>query len=202
MAERPYAEYAARNAAPILDVLRHEFADVSEILEIGSGTGQHAVYIAARLPHVRWQTSDLAENHAAIAAWTEAAAVDNVLAPIELDVRSVLLNSSCYDAVFSANTTHIMGIDAVAAMFGLVGDVLRAGGIFCLYGPIRRDGVFNTQSNADFDLSLKARDPAMGIRDIELLDDLAATSGLARQRLYAMPSNNHIVVWRRRDEER
>jgi len=200
MAERPFAEYAARNAAPILDVLQHEFADVSEILEIGSGTGQHAVYIAARLPHVRWQTSDLAENHAAIAAWTEAAALDNVLAPIELDVRSALMNSSCFDAVFSANTAHIMAIDAVAAMFALVGDILRPGGIFCLYGAIRRDGVFNTQSNADFDLSLKARDPAMGIRDIELLDDFAANSGLVRLRLYAMPSNNHIAVWRRREE--
>jgi len=202
MAERPFAKYAARNAAPICDVLEQEFASVSQVLEIGSGTGQHAVYVASRLPHLRWQTSDLPENHGAIEAWLEEAAHDNVSAPIELDVRSAKLASDSFDAVFSANTAHIMGIDAVADMFALVASVLVPAGVFCLYGPFRRNGTFNTQSNADFDLSLKARDPAMGIRDLEVLDEFGARCGLERRRLYAMPSNNHIVVWTKREKER
>jgi hypothetical protein len=99
--------------------------------------------------------------------------------------------------VYSANTAHIMGIDAVRRMFSVVGDALRADGVFCLYGPFRTDGRFNTQSNEQFDASLRRRDPEMGIRDLETLDEFAASRGLRRQRLYAMPSNNHIAVWTR-----
>lgn len=200
MADRPFAEYAARNAAPILDVLQYEFADPGHILEVGSGTGQHAVFLGARLPHLVWQTSDLPENHSAITGWICEAALDNVLPPIDLDVRTASAGRTIYDGVFSANTAHIMGIDAVASMFALLGKLLRPGGIFCLYGPFRRGGVFNTQSNADFDVSLRARDPEMGIRDLELLDEFGSLNGLVRKRLYAMPSNNHIAIWRRSEE--
>jgi cyclopropane fatty-acyl-phospholipid synthase-like methyltransferase len=198
MTKPPFAGYAARNTAPILEVLRREFRAVSDVLEIGSGTGQHAVAFAAELGHLNWQTSDLEENHAGISAWIEKAGLDNVRAPLALDVRSASLHPGSVDAVFSANTSHIMGIDAVRAMFSLAGDVLRSAGVFCLYGPFRLRDAFNTASNEAFDQSLRERDAAMGIRDIEMLDQFGAHCGLHRQRLYAMPSNNFIAVWRSR----
>ncbi len=196
MHDRPFAEAAARNVEPILEILRHEFRDSTDVLEIGSGTGQHAVYFAASLDHLQWQTSDLEENHPAIRAWIADARLPNVRKPISLDVTTADLSTSC-DAVYSANTAHIMSIDEVARMFALAGRVLRPDGLFCLYGPFRRFGEFNTESNARFDASLRARDPSMGIRDLEELDALGATHGLHRQNLYAVPSNNLVVIWKK-----
>ena len=198
MTERPHAEYAERNAAPILEVLQREFRGRSEVLEIGSGTGQHAVTFAAALPALRWQTSDLKENRDGINAWIRFAGLDNVAAPLELDVRSAAVEHERYDAVYSSNTAHIMSIDTVEMMFALVGSALRPGGVFCLYGPFRVAGAFNSRSNADFDASLRLRDRDMGIRDIEELDGFAAAAGLRRRRFYAVPSNNHVVVWVKR----
>lgn len=195
MTERPFSEYAARNTGPILEILRREFRECTEVLEIGSGTGQHAVAFATQLPHLRWQTSDLDQNHASIRAWIIEAGAENVSAPLTLDVRTAALEPATFDAVFSANTAHIMSLGAVRSMFSLVGDVLRAGGIFCLYGPFRIGGAFNTESNERFDASLRQRDPSMGIRDLEVLDEFGARAGLRRRRLFAMPSNNHVAVW-------
>ena len=200
MADRPFAEYAARNAAPILEILQREFRNSSRVLEIGSGTGQHSVTFAAALDHLQWQTSDLDENHAGIRAWIDNAKLDNVAAPLSMDVREASVNENAYDAAFSSNTAHIMGIDTVEKMFSLIGKALRDGGVFCLYGPFRRDGAFNTQSNADFDANLRERDPVMGIRHIETLDDFAAAAGLKRIRFYAVPSNNNVAVWIRGGE--
>lgn len=199
MADRPFAKYAERNAAPILEILKREFRGRSNVLEIGSGTGQHAVAFAKVLDHLHWQTSDLDENHAGITAWMEDARLDNLGAPLSLDVHTASVDADAYDAAFSSNTAHIMSTDAVEKMFALIGKALRGGGVFCLYGPFRRDGEFNTQSNADFDSSLRQRDPFMGIRDIELLDEFAAAAGMRRQRLYAVPSNNNVAVWRMGD---
>lgn len=196
MHDRPYAESAQRNAVPILEILRHEFRDCSEVLEIGSGTGQHAVRLASELEHLTWQTSDLDENHAGISAWVADARLPNVRAPISLDVMTADLSSS-YDAVYSSNTAHIMSFDAVVRMFALVANVLHPEGVFCLYGPFRRFGEFNTGSNAQFDANLRSRDPAMGIRDLEELDELGAMQGLRRTSLYAVPSNNLVAVWRK-----
>ena len=201
MPDRPFAESAARNTAPILEVLRREFRDAADVLEIGSGTGQHAVAFASELEHLRWQTSDLDENHAAINAWLQHAQVENVAVPLVLDVRDATLESASFDAVFSANTAHIMGIDAVKCMFSLVGDALRLDGVFCLYGPFRVGGVFNSPSNETFDAGLRQRDATMGIRDLESLDDFGAACGLHRKRLYTMPSNNYIAVWKRRSAQ-
>jgi cyclopropane fatty-acyl-phospholipid synthase-like methyltransferase len=197
MTEKPCAESAARNAAPILEILKREFRDSRHVLEIGSGTGQHAVTFAAALDHLRWQTSDLDENHTGINAWIEASRLGNVMSPLSMDVRTAKVDAGTYDAVYSANTAHIMGIDAVEYMYSLVGTALRDGGVFCLYGPFRRDGQFNTQSNADFDVDLRGRDPAMGIRDLEVLDRFAEVNGLQRQRCYAVPSNNNVVIWQK-----
>lgn len=195
-ADKPWSEAAQKNAAPILEVLRHEFQECTEVLEIGSGTGQHAVHFASRLQHLQWQTSDLDENHAGIMAWLAEAGVTNVLAPISLDVSRAKIRAE-YDAVYSANTAHIMSFDAVIRMIALVGRVLRTGGVFCLYGPFRRFGEFNASSNARFDASLRSRHAAMGIRDLEDLDDACAENGLRRSSLYAVPANNLVVVWQK-----
>ena len=197
MIERPFAEAAQCNAPAILEVLRREFRDTTDVLEIGSGTGQHAVTFAAAMPWLRWQTSDLLDNHAGINAWIDSVGLDTLLRPVALDVRTGSVDAASCDAVFSANTAHIMGIDAVRRMFSVVGDALRADGVFCLYGPFRIDGSFNTESNELFDAGLRQRDVTMGIRDLETLDEFGTSRGLQRQRLYAMPSNNYIAVWTR-----
>jgi cyclopropane fatty-acyl-phospholipid synthase-like methyltransferase len=192
---KPCASAAARNAAPILGVLRHEFRDCSTVFEIGSGTGQHAVIFAAALPQLQWQTSDVAPSHAGIRAWIAEAGLENVLAPASFDVLSAALPTEKYDAVFSANTAHIMSFDAVCRMFRLVGGMLRRPGVFCLYGPFSRGGAFSTASNEAFDASLRARNPAMGIRDLGDLESLAGDNGMQLAREYAMPANNLLVVW-------
>lgn len=195
MTDRPFSEYAERNSGPILDVLRHEFSASAKVLEIGSGTGQHAARFARELPYLQWQTSDRAENHEGIRAWVETSALRNLLPPLSLDVLTADIPPLSCDAVFSANTAHIMSVEAVRKMFEIVGTALGDGGVFCLYGPFRQGGEFNTASNATFDQSLRASDPEMGIRDIESLDDFGTDNNLSRLRLYAMPANNHIAVW-------
>lgn len=197
MTEIPYSEYAARNTRPILDVLRDEFAAVSSVLEIGSGTGQHAVTMAASMPHLEWQTSDLDDNHAGILARLADAQLANLRAPLSLDVRTAQLDSERFDAVFSANTAHIMSLASVEKMFRLVGEVVPGGGVLCLYGPFRQGGEFNTASNEAFHRSLQSRDPKMGIRDLEELDRFATAAAMQRVRLYAMPANNHLSVWQK-----
>lgn len=200
MVSRPYAESAERNARPVLEVLRQEFRHCRDVLEIGSGTGQHAVRFAAELDHLRWQTSDLAENHEGINAWIQASGLPNVRAPLSLDVMTADLPAASQDAAYSANTAHIMSFEAVTRMFALVGKALRPGGVFCLYGPFRKDGAFNTESNAAFDATLRSRDPTMGIRELEALDELAGDQGMWRVGLYAMPSNNLVAVWQKTED--
>ena len=196
MPDKPFAESAERNSAPILEVLRSEFAHCRNVLEIGSGTGQHAVRFASAMAHLQWQTSDLDENHEFIKAWITDSGLANIASPLSLDVRTATLPENCYDGIFSANTAHIMSFVAVQDMFSIIGHALCAGGTFCLYGPVRQDGEYNTKSNAEFDRTLRARDPDSGIRDLEDLDELGSRHGLARTSLYAMPANNHIAVWR------
>jgi SAM-dependent methyltransferase len=198
MNPKPFAAATERNSLPILEVIRSEFEHASTVLEIGSGTGQHAVSFGNALNHLFWQTSELIENHAGIHAWLDEEGLPNVRKPIELDVMAADVSPQDYDAVFSANTAHIMSYEAVEKLFSLVGKTLRDNGIFCLYGPFRQGGEFNTQSNADFDRSLRGRNPEMGIRDLEALDKLGESGGMVRERLYAMPANNNLAVWRKR----
>ena len=189
------APASLRNSEPILNVLRKELVECKDVLEIGSGTGQHAVYFAARLPHIHWQTSDLVKNHADIRAHIVAADLSNVEAPLALDVRDASIADTAYDAVYTCNTMHIMSFVAVQAMIPLVASVLRPGGIFCAYGPFRVQGAFSTQSNQDFDASLRAANSDRGIRDLESVDELAEAAGMSRLRSYAMPANNLLHVW-------
>jgi cyclopropane fatty-acyl-phospholipid synthase-like methyltransferase len=173
------------------------FADRRHVLEIGSGTGQHAVYFAPELPHLVWQTADVPQHHAGIRLWLEEAALPNVLPPLALEVNDTSWHSGRYDAVFSANTLHIMSWPEVAKFFAGVGKVLGAGGVLAVYGPFNYNGAFTSESNARFDVWLKARDPASGVRDFEAVDALARAQGLVLQQDIAMPANNRTLVWRR-----
>ena len=197
MINKPFSESCEQNREPILAVLREAFADRSRVLEIGSGTGQHAVYFAAELPHLRWQTADVRAHHPGIHAWLDEAALPNVLPPFELDVNQTHWQSGRYDAVFSANTLHIMGWPEVIRFFEGVGAVLEPGGMLVVYGPFNYNGQFTSDSNARFDAWLKARDPASGVRDFEAVDALARAQGLVLQRDIAMPANNRCLVWQR-----
>lgn len=200
MIDKPFFESTDRNGSPILEVLRSELSACTKILEIGSGTGQHAARFAKELAHLCWQTSDLDDNHDGIRAWVTASGLENLLPPMSLDVLRDSLPAGFCDGVYSSNTAHIMSFEAVRKMFALVGNILNGRGVFCLYGPFRQGGEFNTASNATFDGSLRARNPDMGIRDLESLDELAEDQGMKRVRLYAMPANNHISVWRGESE--
>lgn len=195
MSAKPCAPAAERNSGPILELIRDVFVDASCVLEIGSGTGQHAVHFGREMPQLTWQTSDLEENHAGIRAWLDEARLANVHDPLVVDVLTAELPPASYDAVYSANTAHVMSLAAVEKMFELVGSVLRGSGVFCLYGPFRQNGEFNAESNAQFDAKLRGQDPDMGIRDLEELDRFARGNGLRRTQLVAMPANNYLAVW-------
>lgn len=201
MNERPDAPAARRNREAILEVLQQEISHGASVLEIGSGTGQHAVHFGSAMPGVTWQTSDRRQHHEGIDAWVSSSGLSNVLPPIELDVMTPPDISAHYDVMFSANTAHIMSAEAVERMFALVGSLLPCDGLFFLYGPFNVDGAFTSDSNCDFDQSLRAQDPAMGIRDLADLNRLGASNGLSQVRRYAMPANNMFVVWQRLGNE-
>lgn len=193
--QKPYSESCDQNKASILDVLGKEFLHAQHVLEIGSGTGQHAIYFGEHLPHLTWQTSDIVIYHAGIRAWLDEAALPNVLPPLALDVENDPWPTSKVEAVFSANTVHIMGWPQVQCMFSGIGNVLAQGGVFCLYGPFNYNGTFTSPSNARFDAWLKARDSASGVRDFEALDLLARNAGMTLTQDHAMPANNRTLVW-------
>ena len=195
MNQRPHAPAVARNRDAILAVLRSEFGTASRVLEIGSGTGEHAVFFARAMPSLLWQTSDRRENHSGIRAWIQHEDLPNVVPPLVLDVATDPDPGERFDAAFAANTAHIMNIAEVEAMFALVSRVVDTGGRFCLYGPFRQNGAFKGDGNARFHESLRRENPEMGIRDIEELDAFATAGGLGRIALHDMPANNHIAVW-------
>jgi len=192
---KPFAESCTQNQQHILNVLQKEFADARHVLEIGSGTGQHAVFFARALPHLVWQTSDVDVHHPGIQAWIDDEGPDNVRAPLSLNVEIDAWPDTTFDAVFSANTAHIMGWPEVEMMFTGIGQVLEQGGRFCLYGPFNIDGKFTSESNARFEQWLKSQHPKSGIRDQAELDLLATNAGLVRRATHAMPANNTILVW-------
>jgi len=195
--ELPDAPATERNREPILAVLREHFAGRTRVLEIGSGTGQHAVYFAAAMPWLHWQTSDLRENHAGIRAWLQSASLDNVSPPLELDVSAPQSwPAQKFDAVFSANTLHIMSWTDVQALFANLPRVLAESATVVIYGPFNIGGRFTSDSNAAFDAQLRAGAAHRGIRDLEAVDALAIAAGLQRVANLAMPANNRCVVWR------
>lgn len=195
--ELPFSPACERNKAPILGYLRTAFAGVRRVLEVGSGSGQHAVHFAGSLPHIVWQPSDLADALPALRARFAATGLGNVLPPIALDVHQQPWTVGQYDGLFTANTLHIVDWPGVQAFFAGAGEVLPAGGMLCVYGPFRYGEAFTSDSNASFDASLRSRDAASGIRDFEQVAALAAAEGLALVADHSMPANNQLLHFRR-----
>lgn len=193
--DKPFSPSCERNREPILAVLCEHFAAVHEVLEIGSGTGQHAVCFAAAMPWLRWQCSDRSEALPGIRAWLAEAALPNTPPPLALDVADPW-PAARYDAVFSANTLHIMSWPQVIACFGALSHVLQPQATVTIYGPFNYGGQFSSASNAEFDRWLKARAAHQGIRDFEAVDALARAIGLQLVEDRAMPANNRCLVWR------
>jgi cyclopropane fatty-acyl-phospholipid synthase-like methyltransferase len=193
---KPVAPACERNQGPILEVLKQYFPDRRRVLEVGSGTGQHAVFFAPAFPNAIWQTSDVAENLPGIRMWLDEAALPNLPPPLTLDVTGVWPNTQ-FDAVFSANSLHIMPWTAVELFFAGVGSVLEAGGIVAVYGPFNYHGSYTSDSNRDFDGWLKQRSALSGIRDFEAVDRLANGIGCQLVEDHTMPANNRLLVWRR-----
>ena len=194
--DKPFAPACERNREPILAVLKQHFADRRRVLEIGSGTGQHTVHFAAALPHLVWQCSDVAAHLAGIRLWLDEAALPDTPPPLAIDINDGL-PSGDYDAVFSANTLHIMGWDEVERLFEALPHAMSAAALLVVYGPFNIGGRFTSASNAAFDASLRAGDPRRGIRDLEAVDALARKAGLTLLEDREMPANNRCVSWRR-----
>jgi cyclopropane fatty-acyl-phospholipid synthase-like methyltransferase len=186
-----------RNKGPILGVLREELAASTRVLEVGSGTGQHAVHFAAGLPQLTWQPTELPENLAELTERIRLEGGANLRAPVALDVRDDPWRIAAVDAVFSANTLHIMAWSAVCEFFRGAAAVLQPSGVLCVYGPFRFEARHTSDSNAAFDRFLRERDPESGIRDFEALDAQAQAHGLLFSADHAMPANNRTLVWRR-----
>jgi cyclopropane fatty-acyl-phospholipid synthase-like methyltransferase len=194
----PSSPACENNKRFILEILQRVFETCQSVLEIGSGTGQHAVYLAPRLAPTTWQTSDLNENHPGINAWLEAFPADNLQAPLELDVDAPLWPvTQPIDAVFTANTCHIMAWSSVENMFSRLGEILPENGVLAIYGPFNYDNQYTSDSNARFDAWLKERGAHQGIRDFEALNELAHDEGFSLTEDNAMPANNRLLVWQK-----
>lgn len=195
----PSSPACENNKRPILLILERVFKDCRSVLEIGSGTGQHAVYLAPRLaPDLIWQTSDLAGNHPGIEAWIDAFPSDNVRPPLTLDVDSpVWPVAPPVDAVFTANTCHIMAWPSVQSMFARLPGILGENGLLAIYGPFNYNNQYTSPSNARFDVWLKQQGIHQGIRDFAAVNSLAELAGLTLLEDNAMPANNRLLVWRK-----
>jgi cyclopropane fatty-acyl-phospholipid synthase-like methyltransferase len=195
--QKPRSPSCERNQGPILEVLREYFSEVQQVLEIGSGTGQHAVYFAPAFSQTVWQTSDVEEHLPGIRLWLEEAGLPNLPPPLRLDVNGVWPEAR-YDAVFTANTLHIMGWVEVQKLFAALSGVLADDATLVVYGPFNYGGHFTSESNREFDQWLKQRYSALsGIRDFEAVDALASSIGLSIVADHEMPANNRTLVWRR-----
>lgn len=205
---KPYAESCERNSAPILQVLQRYLGQARSVLEIGSGTGQHAVHFAAALPWLRWQASDHRDHLPGIGLWLDEAGLPNT--PPALELQAVVGSGlqplpplpvhddvAGFDAVFTANTLHIMGWEEVQAVFAGLPMLMAPDALFIAYGPFNYNGAFTSDSNRNFDGWLKARDPRSGIRDFEAVDALARAQQLVLREDVAMPANNRCLVWQR-----
>jgi len=193
--DKPFSAACARNQDVILEVLRERLANRMRVLEIGSGTGQHAVHFASALPQVVWQTSDVPAHLAGIRQWLSEAGLENTPEPLSFDINGAAPGGR-FDAIFSANTLHIMGWPEVQRLFALLPGLMNPGAPLVVYGPFNYAGKFTSPSNAAFDASLRAADPRRGIRDFEAVDALAQAAGLTLVEDRAMPANNRILTWR------
>lgn len=194
---KPYAESCAQNQQVILEVLKNLFTKPGEVLEIGSGTGQHAVYFTEHMPHLVWQTGDLPDQHAGMELWLEEVSHQRIKPPLDLNVDHKSWPVDPVDYVFTANTTHIISASQVERMFKHVADCLVGGGLFAQYGPFNYNGQYTSESNARFDVWLKQRDPESCIKHFETLQTLAIEHGMSLLKDIEMPANNRILVWQK-----
>ena len=191
---KPFSQACENNKQPILNHLKTVLQECQHVLEIGSGTGQHAVYFAANMPQLIWQCSDRAENILGIQRWLADTALP---APLTLDVGDGNWPAQLYDAIFSANTLHIMSWSEVELFFQKVDAQLKSNALLCIYGPFKYSGEFTSPSNADFDLWLKRNNPLSGIRDFEAIRELAMHAGFQLVADHNMPANNQLLIWQR-----
>lgn len=199
MPERRHAPATQRNREPILEVLRTVLPATGTVLEIASGSGEHAVYFAAALPTLVFQPSDIdASALASIQAWIAESGLPNVSPPLRLDVTDQRWPTDPVAAIFSANMIHIAPPEATVGLMAGAARHLLPGGVLVVYGPFRIDGAHTAPSNAAFDADLRARDPRWGVRDLEWVRDLAAGHGLTLEQRLPMPANNQTLVFRQR----
>jgi hypothetical protein len=194
--ELPFSQACENNKAPILEILREVFDEPGRVLEIGTGTGQHAVHFAKAMPHLQWQPTDHPDAAELSRPRLDQAALSNTLPVIELDVGTPSWPIDSFSWAFSANTAHIMAWREVEQMFRGIGERLTVGGAFCLYGPFNNQGQFSSDSNRQFDHHLRTRSSHMGIRDLDDLHALAKMVGLILAEDFAMPANNRLLVFR------
>lgn len=195
MIDKPYSQACENNKTPILAVIREVFSEPVTVWEIGSGTGQHACYFASELPHIVWQATDVAENLPGINAWRDEAQLANLKLPLVLDVIDLVWPCNRMDAVFTANTLHIMSWQQVEILFERFQTYLNPSARVCIYGPFNYHGNFTSDSNARFDEWLKSRDPLSGIRDFEAVVELAERAELKLMKDNPMPANNRLLVF-------
>ena len=193
----PYSQACENNKSPILSVLNQAFANCQQVLEIGSGTGQHAVYFASQLAHLCWQSSDQHCNLPALAERIRRAALANLPLPLALDISDDSAPAQRFDGIFTANTLHIISWPLVKCLFSRLDEFATQEATLCIYGPFNYKGQFTSASNQAFDASLKSRDPAMGIRNSEDILQLAAAKGFLLQQDIAMPANNRLLWFKR-----
>ncbi len=198
-----YSPACEKNKQAILNALKPFLEEQSNnkpcrLLEIGSGTGQHAAFFAEHLPHIEWQPSDKHGQLASIDAWQKEANLANLLPPINLNIDTNSWPIKTIHHIFTANTVHIISIDQLQRLFNGAAKHLPSSGYFFIYGPFNYDGQFTSDSNAAFDLWLKERDRQSGIRDIEMLN-LFAGQNLQFNLIadMAMPANNRLLVFRK-----
>jgi len=198
--DKPHSEACERNKVPILQCLRPLYAPLHTVFEIGSGTGQHALHFAAAMPHLSWQCSETLAQMDTLQRGLAGHALRNLALPRVFAVGQPWPETAC-DAVFTANTLHIMGWDEVQQLFAGLAGWLPLQGLFTVYGPFNVGGRFTSDGNARFDASLRAADPRRGLRDFEAVDALARAAGLQLLEDRAMPANNRCLSWRRSGDD-
>jgi len=193
---KPFSQACENNKVAILAALADSFSTSKTVLEVGSGSGQHAVFFAPNMPWLSWQTSDILVNHQGIGQWLREYPAGNLLYPIELDLNHPWPIEKI-DAVYTANTLHIISWPLVQAFFSGVSQHLNQQGKCCVYGPFNYQGQYTSESNAGFDIWLKERDSQSAIRDIEAIIAIAESVGLSLENDHAMPANNRLLVFQK-----
>lgn len=198
MSDKPFSQSCENNKWPILQIIRDVFFQPTTVWEIGSGTGQHACFFASELPHLTWQPTDRSNNMTGLQHWLDDARAPNIKPPLVLDVNDATWPCLGIDALFSANTLHIMSMAEVEILFERLRVYLNINALVCLYGPFNYQGRFSSDSNARFDDWLKTQNKLSGVRDFECIVNLAETIGLQLINDHAMPSNNRLLVFQKR----